>query len=114
MIIDIIDGEYWWLLLMMIIDDCDKTNFSDKINEVIRSVLNFLFFLHDKISQVQKSTKKHKKALKSTKKYKNTTNLRFIDIRFIDIRFINLKFIKLKKHKKALKGTKKHNQFKIY
>ena len=32
---------------------------SSSINEVIRAVLNFLFFFHDKISQVQKSTKHH-------------------------------------------------------
>ena len=38
---------------------------SSNINEVIRPVLNFLFFFYDKISQVQKSTKKHQKALKN-------------------------------------------------
>ena len=43
-------------------------NASSNINEVIRQVLNFFFF-YGKISQVQKSTKKYKKALKSTKKY---------------------------------------------
>ena len=38
---------------------------SSNINEVIRSVLNFLFiFFYDKISQVQKSTKR----IKGTKK----------------------------------------------
>ena len=43
------------------------------INEIIRSVLNFLFFYYDKFSQVQKSTKgiqgtkKYQKALKSIK-----------------------------------------------
>ena len=35
--------------------------FSSNVNEVIRPVLNFLFF-HDKISQVQKSAK-HKKCV---------------------------------------------------
>ena len=46
---------------------------SSDINEVIRSVLNFLFFFYDKFSQVQKSTKgiqgtkKYQKALKSIK-----------------------------------------------
>ena len=45
---------------------------SSNINEVIRPVLNFLFFFHDKISQVQKSTKKHQKAPKSTKKHQKT------------------------------------------
>ena len=53
------------------------------INEVIRSVLNFLFFFYDKISQVQKSTKR----IQGTKRHKNTTNLRFIDLRFINLRF---------------------------
>ena len=44
---------------------------SSNINEVIRSVLNFflIFFFDDKISQVHKSTKKHQKALKSTRKH---------------------------------------------
>ena len=37
---------------------------SSNINEVIRSVLNFLFF-YDRISQVQKSTKR----IQGTKKY---------------------------------------------
>ena len=42
---------------------------SSNINEVIRSVLNFLLFFYNKISQVQKSTKRIKapKAPKSTK-----------------------------------------------
>ena len=39
--------------------DRDKINFSSNINEVIRPVLNFLFFFYDKVSQVQKSTKRH-------------------------------------------------------
>ena len=47
------------LLLLMIICYCNKTNFSSSIYKVIRPVLNFLFFFYDKISQVQKSTKKH-------------------------------------------------------
>ena len=34
------------------------------MSEVIRPILNFFFF-YDKISQVQKSTKKHQKALKN-------------------------------------------------
>ena len=51
----------------MIQNDCSETLaemdqqfvlVSSSINEVIRSVLNFFFF-HDKISQVQKSTKRH-------------------------------------------------------
>ena len=33
---------------------------------------------------------------KSTKNYKNTTNLRFINLRFIDLRFTNLRFINLR------------------
>ena len=56
-----------YLLLLMIICYCNKTNFSSSINEVIRPVLNFLFFFHDKISQVQKSMTKHQKALKAPK-----------------------------------------------
>ena len=40
---------------------------SSNINEVISPVLKFFFY--DKISQVQKSTKKHQKELKSTKKH---------------------------------------------
>ena len=46
---------------------------SSNINEVIRSVLSFLNFFYDKISQVQKSTKAiqrtkmYQKALKSIK-----------------------------------------------
>ena len=43
------------------------------IIEVIGPVLNFLFIFYDKISQVQKGTKKHQKALKSIKKYQKTT-----------------------------------------
>ena len=41
----------------------DQKTFSSNINEVVRSVLNFLFifFFNDKISQVQK---KHKTLLK--------------------------------------------------
>ena len=57
------------------------------------------YFFYDKISQVQKSTTRiqgTKKAPKSTKKYKNTTNLRFIDLKFINLRFINLKFIDIR------------------
>ena len=38
---------------------------SSNINEVIRSVLNFLFSFYDKISQVQKSTKR----IQGTKKH---------------------------------------------
>ena len=34
-----------------------QLNNSSNINEVIRPVLNFLFFFYDKISQVQKSIK---------------------------------------------------------
>ena len=84
---------------MIIEKGCDKINFSSNINEVIRPVLNFLFFLRSDFTST-KSTKKHQKALK------NTTNLRFI---------------KLKKHLSGknnflffydkitnTKGTKKH------
>ena len=50
-----------------------------------------------------KKAQKEYKTPKSTKKYKNTTNLKVINLKFIDIKFINLKFIgirfiKLKKH----------------
>ena len=44
------------LLLFMIICYCNKTNFSSSINEVIGLVL---LFFYDKISQAQKSTKRH-------------------------------------------------------
>ena len=44
---------------MIIKKDCEKINCSSSIYKVIRPVLNFLFFFYDKISQVQKSTKKH-------------------------------------------------------
>ena len=47
---------------------------SGNINEVIRPVLNFLFFFYDKISQVQKSTKKNQKAPKSIKKHLSGKN----------------------------------------
>ena len=43
-----------------------------------------------------KKAQKEYKGPKSTKKYKNTTNLRFINSKFIDIRFINLKFIDIR------------------
>ena len=59
---------------------------SSNINEVIRSVLNILFFFTARFHN-------YKKALKSIK---NTTNLRFIDLKFIDIRFINLKLIDIR------------------
>ena len=49
-----------YCLLLMIICYCNKKNFSRSIYKVITPVLNFSFFLfYDKISQVQKSTKKH-------------------------------------------------------
>ena len=41
---------------------------SSSIYNVIRPVLNFLFF-YDKISQAPKSTKKHQKVTKSTKRH---------------------------------------------
>ena len=43
-----------------------------------------------------KKNARDQKVPKSTKKYKNTTNLRFINLKFIDIRFINLKFIDIR------------------
>ena len=45
------------------------TGNSSNINEVIRPVLNFLFFFHDKILHAQKAQKEYK-TLKSTKRYK--------------------------------------------
>ena len=56
-------GEFWRI-------------FSSNINEVIRTILNFLFFFfYEKILHAQKAQKEHKaqKASKSTKKHKNTT-----------------------------------------
>ena len=53
--------------------DCDNWKFSSDINDVIRAVLNSLFF-YEKISHAPK-TQKAQKALKGTKslgqKYKN-------------------------------------------
>ena len=80
---------------MIIEKDCEKINFSGNINEVIRSVLNFLFF-YDKISEAQEELRRIKKDQKALKSIKNTTNLRFINLKFIDIRFINLKFIDIR------------------
>ena len=45
-------------------------HFSSNINEVIKTVLNFLFF-YEKILHAQKSTKKHRKALKAQKAQKH-------------------------------------------
>ena len=67
---------------------------SNNTNEVIRSVLNFFFFMI-RFHKYKKAQTEYK-APKSTKKYKNTTNLRFINLRFIDLRFINLRFINLR------------------
>ena len=63
-----------------------RVQISSNINEVIRSVLNFFFFFHDKILHALK-------APKSTKNYKNTTK---------------------RKHKNANKGTKIKNELKKY
>ena len=41
---------------------------SSNINEVIRAVLNFLFFFYEKILHAPKSTKKHQKAQKAQKR----------------------------------------------
>ena len=49
---------------------------SSNINEVIKTVLNFLLFFHEKILLAPKSTKTHKmhqNAPKRTKKHKNAT-----------------------------------------
>ena len=45
-------------------------HFSSNINEVIKTVLNFLLFFYEKILHAQKSTKKHRKALKAQKAQK--------------------------------------------
>ena len=49
------------IVMIKKIHACNRINFSSNIVEVIRTVLNFLFFFNDKISQPQKSTKKHRK-----------------------------------------------------
>ena len=49
------------IVMIKKIHACKRINFSSNIVEVIRTVLNFLFFFNDKISQPQKSTKKHRK-----------------------------------------------------
>ena len=45
---------------------------SSNINEVIKTVLNFLLFFYEKILHAPKSTKKHKKAQKAPKSTKCT------------------------------------------
>ena len=45
---------------------------SSNINEVIKTVLNFLLFFYQKILHAPKSTKKHKKAQKAPKSTKCT------------------------------------------
>ena len=69
---------------MVIEKDCDRIN--SVVHEVIRSVLNLLFFIQSDFT----STKMHKKEYNALK---STTNLRFINLKFIGIRFIDLKFI---------------------
>ena len=51
---------------------CNKINFSSKINEVIRTILNPLFF-YENISHAQKTPK----ALKSTKTHKSATKQKY-------------------------------------
>ena len=51
-----------------------------------------------------KKAQKEYKTPKSTKKYKNKTNLKFINLQFIDTRFISLRFIDIVDH------LKKHHQ----
>ena len=60
------------------------------LRSYLMPVLNSLFF-YDKIFLLRQ-----KKAIKSNKKYKNTTNLIFINLKFIDIRFMNLRFIDIR------------------
>ena len=57
--------------MFSVIEDTDIAIYADDssiISEVIRPVLNFFFF-YDKVSQVQKGTKKH---YKSTKKHQKS------------------------------------------
>ena len=44
--------------------------FSSNINEVIKTVLNFLFFFYEKILHALESTKKHQKHQKAPKSTK--------------------------------------------
>ena len=62
-------------------------NISSNINEVIKTILNFVLFFYEKILNAQKSTK----STKSTKKHKNATK---------------------QKHKNANKQTKIKNTLK--
>ena len=49
---------------MIIEKDCDNSKFSSNINEVIKAVLNSLFFLRKDFA--------HTKSTKCTKRYKDT------------------------------------------
>ena len=53
-------------------DSFCEDSVSSNINEVIRTVLNFLLFFYEKILHAQKSTKKHQK-LKKAQKHKIAT-----------------------------------------
>ena len=57
----------------MIEKDCDNLKFSSNINEVIKAVLNFLFFLRKDFAcaKITKSTK-NTKSIKSTKRHEDT------------------------------------------
>ena len=50
-----------------------ESPYSSNINEVFKTVLNFLLFFCEKILHAPKSTKKHQKAQSTKKKKKNAT-----------------------------------------
>ena len=52
------------------------TNVCSSINEVIKTVLNFLLFFYEKILHAPKSTKKYKKHKNITKQKYNNANKR--------------------------------------
>ena len=91
-----------------------RENWSSNINEVIRPVLNFLFFLYDNISQVQRSAKKHQKAPKSIKKHLSGKKVTYLLIYEIHLHTIyQLKIHRHKIYQFKIHGHKIY-QFKIY
>ena len=71
-VLNVFSNIYEWVIKDQIVGDMEKKCLpflsayrSSNINEVIRLVLNFYFFFYDKISQVQKSTKR----IQGTKKH---------------------------------------------
>ena len=51
-------------------------DWSSNINEVIKTVLNFLLFSYEKILHTPKSTKKHQKAQKAQKHNQTKAQIR--------------------------------------